>query len=324
MNDDETDRVDGSVKIEACAPEESDSRRYWRAAISHLSDPQKRDAAWEFYLRRLEARKSGDTLSALVLLLEANGAFLASLPKKIHAELMEPLTESLTAMRTHFAGQEEHQREMLAVLEKAAERNANTNSRSIGVLATAEGALRKAATSLDAGAVVREVKSQIEEEALQPFKRVLKDLAASAGSVREATTAAEGAVERWRRVHLGGVAAGLLAFAIVTSGFIIAWFKHDLEQRYERRFTAAVLQLDTSREALSKLAELGIGVHVTSSSDDAGKAIPHSFAVVIDDAEVAEVREVDGRRQGVVFVNAAEVLPHSGRKDAPFGKPQAR
>jgi hypothetical protein len=57
---------------------ETDSRRYWRAAISHLSDPQKRDAAWEFYLRRLEARKSGDTLSALVLLLEANGAFLTT------------------------------------------------------------------------------------------------------------------------------------------------------------------------------------------------------------------------------------------------------
>ncbi|MEP6671599.1 MAG: hypothetical protein ABJF10_20720 [Chthoniobacter sp.] len=324
MNDDQTDRIDEAVKVETCAPEESDSRRYWRAAISHLSDPQKRDAAWEFYLRRLEARKSGDTLSALVLLLEANGAFLASLPEKIHAELMEPLTERLAAMRSHFAGQEEHQREMLAVLEKAAERNANTNARSIGVLATAEGALRKAATSVDASAVVREVKSQIEEEALLPFKRVLKDLAASAGSVCEATTAAEGAVERWRRVHLGGIAAGLLAVAIMTCSFIIAWFKHDLEQRYERRFTAAVLQLDTSRETLSKLAELGVGVHVLPSSDSAGKTIPRSFAVVIDEAEAAEVREADGRRQGVVFVKAVEILPRSRDPQSPSGKFQPR
>ena len=184
---------------DAVHEKEPDSRRYWRAAISHLIDPQKRDAAWEFYLRKLEGRKIGDTFSGLVLLLEANGVFLSSLPERIQLELMEPFAERFTAIKAHLAQQEERQREILERLEKAAERNKDTNTRAIVAVATAEGALRKAATALDASSVVREVKSQIEEEALVPFKRVLKDLAAGSQSITEATHAAETAVARWRR-----------------------------------------------------------------------------------------------------------------------------
>jgi len=303
---------------------ETDSRRYWRAAISHLSDPQKRDAAWEFYLRRLEARKSGDTLSALVLLLEANGAFLASLPEKIQAELMNPLTDRLATMRSQFAELEEHQRQIVAVLEKASERNANTNARSIAVLGTAESALRKAATSLDASAEVREVKEQIEEEALVPFKLVLKDLVISGGNIREATVAAEVAVEKWRRVHLRGVAAGLLAATAFVSFLFVAWSRHEIEKRYEERLTAAVMQLNTNQDTLSKLTKIGIGVHIFRSLDSAGNMIPNRFTVAVDGAEATEIQESDGRRQGVVFVKSSEILPSVGKTETPFGKFLAR
>jgi hypothetical protein len=316
--------LESMVTAETLGGGETDSRRYWRAAISHLSDPQKRDAAWEFYLRRLEARRSGDTLSALVLLLEANGAFLTSLPEKINAELMNPFDERFATMRSHLVRQEEVQREMVAVLEKAAERNASTNARSIANLGTAESALRKAATSLDAGAVVREVTSQIEEEALLPLKRVLKDLGVSSSNIRDATTAAESAIEKWRRVHLRGVAIGLFTLAAIVSGMIITWSRYEIEHHYEDCFTSAVLQLDTSRGTLSKLAENGIGVRVMRSSDNHGDTIPGSFAVVIDDAEAADVREWDGRRRGVLFVRAAKILPQPARANSLPGKPLTR
>ena len=98
---------------DAAHEKEPDSRRYWRAAISHLIDPQKRDAAWEFYLRKLEGRKIGDTFSGLVLLLEANGVFLSSLPERIQLELMEPFAERFATIKAHLAQQEARQREIL-------------------------------------------------------------------------------------------------------------------------------------------------------------------------------------------------------------------
>jgi hypothetical protein len=321
MNDEPFPPAGESVMVsEAAKSGETGSRRYWRAAISHLSDPQKRDAAWEFYLRRLEARKSGDTLSALVLLLEANGAFLSSLPEKIQEELMGPLADRLATMRRQLAEQEEHQRQIVTILEKASERNANTNARSIAVLGTAEGALRKAATSLDASALVREVKEQIEKEALVPFKRVLKDLAISGGNIREATMAAEVAIEKWRRVHLRGIAAGLFAAATVASFLFVAWSRHEIEKRYEERLAAAVMQLNTNHDTLSKLTKIGIGVHIFRSQDSAGIIIPGRFTVAVDGAETTEIQESDGRRQGVIFVKSSEILPIVGKTETPFGR----
>ena len=38
-----------------------EGRHYWKAAIVHLA-PEKREAAWEFYLDRLESSAAADTL----------------------------------------------------------------------------------------------------------------------------------------------------------------------------------------------------------------------------------------------------------------------
>ena len=54
-------------------------RRYWKAAIAHLA-PEKREAAWEFYLDRLESSAAADTLGGVMLLLEAHLAFFDELP----------------------------------------------------------------------------------------------------------------------------------------------------------------------------------------------------------------------------------------------------
>ena len=59
-------------------------RRYWKAAISHLA-PEKREAAWEFYLDRLESSAAADTLGGVMLLLEAHLAFFDDLPAALGA-----------------------------------------------------------------------------------------------------------------------------------------------------------------------------------------------------------------------------------------------
>ena len=67
---------------------DEEQRRYWKAAISALPIAEKRDAAWEFYLEKFSGNpRAGDTLSGLILLLEANGALLLALPEKFHEQL---------------------------------------------------------------------------------------------------------------------------------------------------------------------------------------------------------------------------------------------
>ena len=66
-------------------PKEEDldqGRRYWKAAIAHLP-PEKREAAWEFYLDRLESSAAADTLGGVMLLLEAHLAFFDDLPARL-------------------------------------------------------------------------------------------------------------------------------------------------------------------------------------------------------------------------------------------------
>lgn len=59
-----------------------EGRRYWKAAIAHLA-PEKREAAWEFYLDRLESSAAADTLGGVMLLLEAHLAFFDDLPARL-------------------------------------------------------------------------------------------------------------------------------------------------------------------------------------------------------------------------------------------------
>ncbi len=69
------------------AEEPEDPHRFWKAAIAHLP-PEKREAAWEWYRSRSEPAHSFDSLSGLLLLLEANAAYLERVPRAVQ-ELLE-------------------------------------------------------------------------------------------------------------------------------------------------------------------------------------------------------------------------------------------
>ena len=81
-----------------------EGRKYWKAAIAHLP-PEKREAAWEFYLDRLESSAAADTLGGVMLLLEAHLAFFDDLPARLGAaaqrmeSALKPLGEA-----NHAAG----------------------------------------------------------------------------------------------------------------------------------------------------------------------------------------------------------------------------
>ncbi len=79
-----------------------EGRRYWKAAIAHLA-PEKREAAWEFYLDRLESSPAADTLGGVMLLLEAHLAYFDDFPAKLGVaaqrleSALKPMGEAYTA-----------------------------------------------------------------------------------------------------------------------------------------------------------------------------------------------------------------------------------
>jgi hypothetical protein len=71
--------------------------RYWKVAISRLPAQEMRDAAWEFLLRHFSQNpKMADTLSGLILVMQANGLYMLDAPKIIHEQAIDPLNGALS------------------------------------------------------------------------------------------------------------------------------------------------------------------------------------------------------------------------------------
>jgi hypothetical protein len=294
------------VNVEAAQPE-SPSLRYWKAAISSLT-PEKRDAAWEFYLRHLAAGNTGDTLSALVLLMEANGVFLERLPERYHEELILPLQARLVSLQERISLHEKHQREITAALECVSQRNLDASTRALTTANKVEGSLRDAATAVDARVVVEGVKKQIMDGAVMPMVRATEELAVNTARIDEATKCARNAVESWRKVHLGGIVLNcfLLAFlcaAIVTG---IVWLK--LDARYEHRLAAEVHRLSATDDTYRQLLMHGISFRLERWMDRSGKPVKDGYAILVDDAEETGLDVNGDRKRAFVLVKSGPVI----------------
>jgi hypothetical protein len=81
--------------------------RYWKAAISRLPTQETRDAAWEFFVRHFSHNpKMADTLSGLILVLQANGLYMLEASKIAQEQVIHPLNEALT----RFSAELDHAR----------------------------------------------------------------------------------------------------------------------------------------------------------------------------------------------------------------------
>jgi hypothetical protein len=140
--------------------------------------------------------------AAVVLVLEANSIFLEHLPERYQQQLIAPLNRQIEGLQRLFATREERERAALANSEEIARSNFSTTNRAVAAAETIERALRDAATAIDAQAVSREIKGQIEEKALKPFARMLEELATRSKQMEQATGVAEQSIAKGRKVHL--------------------------------------------------------------------------------------------------------------------------
>jgi hypothetical protein len=83
--------------------EEEDDWRYWKAAVSCLPTQETRDVAWEFFVRHFSQNpKMADTLSGLILVMQANGLYMLEAPRMVREQIVDPLHEALTRFSTEL------------------------------------------------------------------------------------------------------------------------------------------------------------------------------------------------------------------------------
>src|SRR6476619_3925359 len=62
-----------------------------------------RDAAWEFFVRHFSQNpKMADTLSGLILVMQANGIYMLEAPRMVREQTVDPLHEALTRLSTEL------------------------------------------------------------------------------------------------------------------------------------------------------------------------------------------------------------------------------
>jgi hypothetical protein len=280
------------------------SRQYWKAAISCLPTAEKRDAAWEFYLEKLAGGGAGETLSGLILLLEANGVFLLTLPEKFHGGLTQPITEQLSALREELRNNVERQRTSLRAADVANESLEKANQLLAGASAELANKVQAAVRQIDVIALAKQVHVQLEASTVAPLRFALRDLPEQSRKITAASNAAASSVQTWRQVHLGGIIlnVSLAALLVGILLFVCGWFW--LQRHFNERLAVEIARLTEGSEAFKEAALLDVPVHLMPSSDQNGNPIPGGYAFVIDQADDAAMQPKDGQKRGVIFFKA--------------------
>jgi hypothetical protein len=283
------------------------SCRYWKAAIATLP-PAKRDAAWQFYATHLADGQTGDTLSGLILLLEANGAFLLTLPGQFHGQLIQPLAERLEALRDELLAHVERQQTALIEYDRVQEAVS-------GVATLIQEANREFIRTLQSGigavdiaGLTSRINHSLETNTLRPIQVALRNLDKHAENADRVSVAAERSIRSWRRVHITGIAGTSFLAALLFAGLVLSWGWWNMEARFRQRLAAQVVRLSATDDAYRQLLWLGISLRLEPWLDESGKAVEDGYCVVVADAESADLKVVGDRKLGMIALKATPLL----------------
>jgi hypothetical protein len=294
--------------MSAKAGSETDQpRRYWKAAIATLP-PEKRDVAWEFYVNHLAEGRTGDTLSALILLLEANGIFLLTLPEKFHSELIRPLTERFSALRVELLDHFERQQKALVEFDKVEEAMKSASGSIFNTRIELLSRISTAVENVDVAGITNRINLALQSETLKPLQKALRDLDDHAKNLQQATHAAEQSVETWRRVHIRGIVLVAALVSLVFAAAVLCWGWWRMENQYRARLAAQVVRLSGTDDAYRQLLWLGITIRLSTWENPSGRRVKNGYVISIDDAEIASLKSDGDSKKAIVMLKAQPLV----------------
>ena len=280
--------------------EAEENWRYWKAAISRLPTQEMRDAAWEFFVRHFSQNpRMADTLSGLILVMQANGLYMLDAPKIIHEQAIDPLNGALTCFR------EELDRAVSRHKQVATEA-CETAEMTVTAVKELGDTIRHGWREVNTEKLAERIHVELEGTLLQPLAIQCRHLEKAAPDLQDAAQRMEDSTRKLRAFHFKGILAVMLAACLVVmgGGFSFGWWK--LSRHYDRMVDAALKRIRSvnvgNQEAFTQLTEMNVPIRVLPVSDSKKRTIPGKFALVMDHAEDVAVEDTpDGKRAAIYF-----------------------
>ena len=273
---------------------------YWKAAISCLPTPETRDAAWEFFVRHFSQNpKMADTLSGLILVMQANGLYMLEAPKMVQVQVVDPLHEALTRFSTELNQAIDCHQEIATEATQSAER-------AVTAIKGLEGTIRSGWQEVNAARLAERVHAELEATLLQPLASQCRALEQAAPAVNAALERMENSTRQLRGHHFRGILAAMLISCLAIAGgcFVLGWSK--LSSHYNLKVKAALERVvsvnATNEETFTQLTKMNVPIRIVPVVDNRKQAIPRKFALVVDHAEDVGIEEMgDGKRAAIYF-----------------------
>ena len=273
---------------------------YWKAAISCLPTPEARDAAWEFFVRHFSQNsKVADTLSGLILVMQANGLFMLEAPKTVREQVVDPLHQALTRFGAELNQTIDRHKYIASEATQSTER-------AVAAINGLEGAIRSGWREVNAASLAERVDAELEATLLQPLASQCRVLEQVAPDVNKALERMEISTRQLRSYHFKSILAAMLisCLAIAGSCFALGWSK--LSRHYELKVKAALERVvsvnTTNEETFTQLTKMNVPIRVLPVVDNRKQTIPRKFALVVDHAEDVGIEDMgDGKRAAIYF-----------------------
>jgi hypothetical protein len=280
--------------------ETEDDWRYWKAAISCLPTPETRDAAWEFFVRHFSQNpKMADTLSGLILVMQANGLYMLEAPRVVREQIVDPLHEALTRFSTELNRPIDRHQEIATEATQSTER-------AVTAIKGLERAIRSGWQQVNATSLAERVHAELEATLLQPLASQCRVLEQTAPAVNKALERMENSARQLRGYHFKSILAAMLITCLAIAGacFVLGWSK--LSRHYELKVKAALERLlsvnATNEETFTQLTKMNVPIRVVPVVDSRKQPIPRKFALVVDHAEDVGIEEMGaGKRAAIYF-----------------------
>jgi hypothetical protein len=280
--------------------EVDDDWRYWKAAISCLPTQETRDAAWEFFVRHFSQNpKMADTLSGLILVMQANGLYMLEAPKTVREQVVDPLHQALTRFSTELNQAIDRHKDIATEATQSTER-------AVTAIKGLDEAIRSGWREVNTASLADRVHAELEATLLQPLASQCRALERAAPAVNKALEHMENSARQLRGYYFKSILAAMLISCLAIAGgcLVLGWSK--LSHHYELKVKAALERVAsinaTNEETFTQLTKMNVQIRVVPVVDNRKQTIPRKFALVVDHAEDVGIEETgDGKRAAIYF-----------------------
>jgi hypothetical protein len=180
-------------------------------------------------------------------------------------------------------------------------------------VASVELMVKNLGAQMDVKAIVQGIQAALDKgikaEIISPFiqhtKELEKQVLPTLKEIKEASSAAHTLWMKhiWKTAWAGSFMVTFMLFGLATAG-IYHWLDQKAERQAAEKIAEVTQLMNYNQDAFRQLAVAQIPIRVERVANNDGSVISQKFAVAIQDADSAEMRDDDAHHNGLVFVTS--------------------